>query len=276
VPIHSPLYHSPVGTHLGTINGKFARTCAAVAALADTQCAHALMRSCLRPAKVQYALRTLPLRHTTVVAAVITAAQRATWDAVAGTPTSDAAWVQTTLPMSEGGCGVASAADVAPVARLAGVMQFPARAELMLGCERQLVVPLATGVGLLDALNARLPPALEPLASWTRTGKAELPDGDVRRQHWCSSRVSQAKAATLLEAATGSDVPRLEAQRAGKAAGWLSPPPRWRARASASPVPTFQHCSSGTWACPCCTLRGQAVPPVRTAGGRFRRPRRVR
>jgi len=49
VPIHCPLYHSPVGTHLGTLKGKFARTCSAVAALADTQCAHALMQSCLGP-----------------------------------------------------------------------------------------------------------------------------------------------------------------------------------------------------------------------------------
>jgi len=128
-------------------------------------------------------------------------------------------------PADEGGCGVASAADVAPVARLAGVMQFIARAELMLGCDRQLVMPLATETGLLDALNARLPLALEPMASWTRTGKVKLPDGDVRRQHWWSSRVTQTKAAALLEAATGRDVPRLEAQRAGKAGGWLSAPP---------------------------------------------------
>jgi len=70
-------------------------------------------------------------------------------DAVVGMPTSDAAWVQTTLPMSEGGCGVASAADVAPVAQLAGVMKFLARAEPMLGCVRQLVVPLATEAGFI-------------------------------------------------------------------------------------------------------------------------------
>jgi len=76
--------------------------------------------------------------------------------------------------MSESGCGVASAADVAPVARLAGVMQFLARAERMLGCDRQLVMPLANQAGLLYALNARLPPAVEPLAGWTRTGKVEL------------------------------------------------------------------------------------------------------
>jgi len=66
--------------------------------------------------------------------------------------------VQATLPLSERGCGVASASDVAPVARLAGVMQFLARAEPLLGCDRQLVVPLANEARLLDALNARLPP----------------------------------------------------------------------------------------------------------------------
>jgi len=224
-PIHSSPYHSPLGAHMGTLKGKFARTCAAVEALADTQCAHLLMRSCLGPARVQYALRTLPLRHTVVFAADVTATQRATWDAVVGGPTSDAAWVQTTLPMSEGGCGVSSAADVAPVARLGGIMQFLVRAEPMLGRDRQLVVPLATEAGLLDALNARLPPALEPLDSWTRTRKVGLPEGDVRRKHWWSSRVTQVKAAALLEAATGRDVPRLEAQRAGKAGGWLSAPP---------------------------------------------------
>jgi len=138
--------------------------------------------------------------------------------------------------MSEGGCRVSSAAVVAPVARLAGVLQFLSRAELMLWCDRQLVMPLAIEEGLLDTLYARLPPALETLASWTRTGKVELPDGDVRRQHWWSSRVTQAKIAALLEAATWRDVLRLEAQRAGKAGGLLSAP-QWRARASASPGP---------------------------------------
>jgi len=79
------------------------------------------MRSCLGPAKVHCAIRTLPIRHTAAFAADVTS-QRATWDAMVGTPTSDAAWVQTKLPLSEGGCGVASASDVASVARLAGVM----------------------------------------------------------------------------------------------------------------------------------------------------------
>jgi len=79
------------------------------------------------------------------------------------------------------------------------------------GFDRQLVVPLATEAGLLETLNSRLPPALEQLASWTRTGKVELPDGDVRRQQCYSAGLSQVKAATFLEAVTGPNLPRLEA-----------------------------------------------------------------
>jgi len=119
---------------------------------------------------------------------------------------------------------VPSASDVAQVARLADVMQFLVRAEPLLRCDRKLVMPLAPEARLPDALNARLPPALYPLATWTRTGKVELPDGDVRRQHWWSARLTQVKASALLEAATSGEVPRLEAQRAGEAGGWLSVP----------------------------------------------------
>jgi len=147
VPIHSP---SPVVAHLGTLKDKFARMCAAVVALANTQSAHALMRSCLGPAKVQYALRTLPIRHTAAFAADVTATQRATCNAVVGTPTSDEAWVHTTLPLSEGGCGVASAADVAAVARL----QFLAWAKPPDGV-RHLGRPPGAGKDVVKVIFAR-------------------------------------------------------------------------------------------------------------------------
>jgi len=169
---------------------------------------------------------------------------------VVGRPVTAAAWVQAYLPISEGGCGVASASDVAPVARLSGVLLFLARAEPLLGYYRQLVVPLATRAGLLDFLNARLPQTLEPLASWTRTGKVDLPDGDFRRQHWWSFRLTKVKAEALLEAGTGLNVPRLEAQRAGKAGGWLSAT-QWRDRGAASPGPTIPCYSSRSWGCTC-------------------------
>jgi len=131
------------------------------------------------------------------------------------------------------------------------VLQFLTRVEPMLGCDRHLVVPLATEAGLLDALNAHLPLTLEPLASWTRTGKVELHDGDVRRQHWWSSRVTQVKAAALLEAATGRDVPRLRHSGRARRADGCHPLPQWRARGSASQGPTIPRYSSGTLGCPC-------------------------
>jgi len=133
LPIQSPIYASAVEAQLGELGAKFAHTSSAVGCLADTQCAHARMQNCLGRAKVQYALRSLPLRHTVGFAERITATQRATWNMVVGTPVSAPAWMQATLPMSEGSCGVASASDVAPVARLSRVLQFFARAMPMLG-----------------------------------------------------------------------------------------------------------------------------------------------
>jgi len=104
-----------------------------VGGLGDTQSAHALMWNCLVPARVQYALRTLPLRHTAAFAKGVTVTRRATWNTVVGTPASAEAWVKATLPISAGGRGVASASDVAPVVRLAEILQFLAPEEPMLG-----------------------------------------------------------------------------------------------------------------------------------------------
>jgi len=270
-----PATHRRRGAHLGARKGRFTRTCAAVAALTAIQSVHALMRYCLGPAKVQYALCTLPIRHTAAFAADFTATQRATWDAVVGTPTSDAVWVQTTLPLSEGGCGVASASDVAPVARLAGVMQFLVRTEPLLGCDRQPVVPLATDAGLLDALKARLPPALAPLASWTRTGKVncktEMSDATLvvipggRGESRGTPQVSHRKGCPPVGGTTGGQGGRMAV---GPPAGGPGPLPHRG--------PLF-HAAQVALGGPLATsrLRGQAVPPVRRACGCFRRTRRV-
>jgi len=179
VPIHNPLL--PPGIAEGEVRPHMCRGGGhrgyperprAHAALLGT--GKGTVRNCLSTANYN---RNLPLHHTAVLAADVPATQRATWDAVVGTPTSDASWVPITLPMREGGCGVASAVDVAPVERLAGVMQFLALAELMLGCDRKLVVLLTTEAGLLDALNARLLPALEPLASCPGRVRWNCPTG---------------------------------------------------------------------------------------------------
>jgi len=234
------------------------------------------MRNCLGPAKEQYALRTLPLRHTAAFAEGITVTQRATWNTVVGTPVSVAAWKPATLPISEGGCGVASASDVALVARPAVVLQSLARAEPMLGRDRQMVVHLATEAGLLVAINARLPPMLEPLASWTRMGKVDLTDEDVRRQHWWSSRVTQVKAAALLKAATGRDAPQVGGTAGGQGRRMAVAPPSSGPGALPHSGPLFhatQVAPGGALATS--GLRGQIVPPLWRAGGGLRRPRRV-
>jgi len=147
------------------------------------------MRDCLGPAKMQYSTRTPPLRHTAAFAEWITLTQRATGSTVVGTPVSATAWVQATLLIGEGGCGLASASDVAPVARIAGILQLLARVEPMLDCDRQCFVPLATKVGQLDALNARLPRRYNPLRAgrarvrwncptWTSGAKLVVIEGD--------------------------------------------------------------------------------------------------
>jgi len=92
VPIQSPLCASAVETHLGKLGAKYAHTCSAVGALADKQSAYALMRSCLGPAKVQYAQRTLPIRQSAASAEVVTLAQPATWNTVVGTPACPKRW----------------------------------------------------------------------------------------------------------------------------------------------------------------------------------------
>jgi len=95
-----------------------------------------------------------------------------------------------------------------------------------------------------------------------------LPDGDVRCQNWWSSRVTQLKATALLEEANGRDVPRLEAQRAGKAGGWLSPPPLVAGQGLClTGAPLFhatQVAPKGALATS--GFRGQTDPPMRRAG----------
>jgi len=78
VLIQSPRYASAVEARKGSLGAKFAHTCSAAGGLADTQTAHALMRNYLGPARVQYSMRTLPLRHMADFAEGITVTQRAT------------------------------------------------------------------------------------------------------------------------------------------------------------------------------------------------------
>jgi len=89
-------------------------------------------------------------------------------------------------------------------------------------------------------MRASPPPVLEPLADWTRTGKVELPYGYVRLRHWWSARLTEVKAAALLEAATGRECHAWRlSKRVRSVAGCRHP--SWRAKVSAWPAPTTPH-----------------------------------
>ena len=51
-------------------------------------------------------------------------AQRDAFETIAGGPISDLAWLQAGLPLRLWGCGVGAIEDLAPVGRLAAILQF--------------------------------------------------------------------------------------------------------------------------------------------------------
>ena len=105
-----------------SLSAKSASLVEKVVQIPDTQVAHRLLRQCLGPGRVMYALRTLPLAATAALAISATDAQRAALATLVGTPVSDLAWMQATLPVSLGGCGLTDVAALAPVARLGGLL----------------------------------------------------------------------------------------------------------------------------------------------------------
>ena len=81
------------------------------------------------------------------------------------------AWMQATLPLSMGGCGIQAADTLAPVARLGGVLQYLRHAKTIAGRAPGLIGPLPEADGsLLASLRDRLPPDLAPLTMWERSG----------------------------------------------------------------------------------------------------------
>jgi len=120
------------------------------------------MQMCLGPSRVQYALRTLPLRETTAFADAVSKVHREAFTRLLGGNLSDSGWQQASLPLSKGGCGLSCAVFLAPVARLAGILQFMAQTEGMLECDRSWLEGVVAEKGLLEALSARCPKTSSP------------------------------------------------------------------------------------------------------------------
>ena len=125
VPVDAPGSHTRTSHHLDGIRAKFCELVEKVGGLADPQCAHALLRSCLGPGKVLYALRTCDVFGASgEFVRAVSKAQRDAFESIVGGPISDLAWLQAGLPLRLGGCGVGGIEDLAPIARLAAILQF--------------------------------------------------------------------------------------------------------------------------------------------------------
>ena len=184
-----------------------------------------------------YALRTLPLPETTALAEAATETQRDALATLVGGPVTDLAWMQATLPIALGGCGLADVSALAPVARLGSLLQYLRGAVTLLGT---LETPGAAGLtsdrGLLRRLEQVLPPAQEPLASWVRSGIIVCPDGPEARQHWWTNQLHGAHRRELQAAAAGRDVPRLEAILSGGGGRWMDALPAATAGTVVRPI----------------------------------------
>jgi len=147
VPICIHIGDAPLSQPLTGVQAKQTMLLGKVGELSDKQSAHALMRMCLGPSRIQNALRTLPLAETAEFADAVSKVQCEAFTKLLGGNLSDSGWQQASLPLSEGGCGLSCAAFLAPVARLAGIIHFMAQAEGMLECDRTDEVRWAEGPG---------------------------------------------------------------------------------------------------------------------------------
>ena len=200
VPIDAPDHHVSTQSHLSKLITTFEHVTARVSQLADPQASHALQRSCLGPAKVLYALRTCDYNHTRPFSVRVSAIQRRTFASTVGCPgdLTDEQWLQASLPLRATGCGIGDAASIAPVARLAAVLQFIREAPSYFGWGPEQTRRLRTDHRLLHALSSVLPPTLDPLAGWQAAQEITLPQPPEQRQHWWGDHQVTARHAALL------------------------------------------------------------------------------
>ena len=142
--------------------------------LPDKQVAHSVLRACLGPVQAQFLLRTVDHSCTREMAATIESGQRKAWGRVVGGDLSPQAWLQSTLPISKGGCGLQFASQMALDGRAASTISFMQKGDMFLGLDEGISHRISKDVGLLGALRAATSPALEPIKSWCENGRFHL------------------------------------------------------------------------------------------------------
>ena len=109
----SPEARSALSSHMMTLGEKMLEQLQLVATSPEKQVAHAILRSCLGPVKASYLFRTVAHEHTRGLVATLEKAQRSKWSRVLGGNVTTEAWIQSTLPISRGGCALPLASHVA-------------------------------------------------------------------------------------------------------------------------------------------------------------------
>ena len=100
MPIDAPRSQTRTKAHLAGVLSKFTDLVSKVGELADPQCAHSLLRSCLGPGKILYSLRTCDVSvGEGEFLEKVEAAHRGAFESVVGGAIADAAWNQACLPM---------------------------------------------------------------------------------------------------------------------------------------------------------------------------------
>ena len=191
VPVHRPDSMEELGPHLRKAASKLDTALQAVSRLPDPQAAHGLLRKCVGPMKIEALLRALDLSATLPFAAIVDESQRRSFSMLVGSRLTDAAWAQACLPISQGGCGLTSAVQLAPAARLGGVLSFARFGPLIVGGDVSLTVRPRRDVKLLDTLASHLPPELQPLKEWRSNGCITTPSDASVNQKWWSAKMHQ-------------------------------------------------------------------------------------
>ena len=154
---------TPKGHQAGAIDvarktlRKLEESLATVASISDKQAAHSLLRVCVGANRLAFLLRVLDTEATQSLWGEADALLQQAWGRVVGAPLTDAAWLQSTLPVSQGGCGIIAVTKLGPVARLASILQFIKHGLGIAGADDGLCVRVRCHKGTLSAAAAILP-----------------------------------------------------------------------------------------------------------------------
>ena len=190
VPVVALGNETALKTHITTVAHEMAAQMQLVSMLPDKQVAHSILRVCLGPVKASYLLRTVPYVHTKGMVAVLEAAQRASWATVVGGNLSPQAWIQSTMPISQGGCGLHLASNVGLSGRVSSILAFLTNGPATLGADAALGDRLRSEIPLVNAIRNATSQVFEPVKTWLEADQITIPiDSTTHRQGWWTARL---------------------------------------------------------------------------------------